>query len=221
MAASAILTADMRWTPQNGRGRTGPTAATSPGHFVRRGTTASRRRDTQRYSSCAAPLRCCGKPAPCCPTTRSLVRLVVDTNALLDNPDLTVYAGQLGDRYQVHLLPVVLRELDDHKRFHRREEVREAAKRADRRLKHLRDHGDVRAGVRVAGDVSAVVERVEPRADGLPRWLDLPVPDDRLLGSVLLLQSAHPGSAMFVATGDLNLQTKLSAVRLPFIERPD
>lgn len=149
------------------------------------------------------------------------VRLVVDTNTLIDDPDLAVHARQLGDRYRVHLLPVVLRELDDHKRFHRREEVREAAKRADRRLKHLRDHGDVHDGVRVAGNISAVFEHIEPRGDGLPEWLDLTVPDDRLLASVLLLQSAHPGSAVFVATGDLNLQTKLAAVRLPFIELPD
>ena len=46
-------------------------------------------------------------------------------------------------------------------------------------------------------------------------------PAGRFLASVLSLQSAHPGSALFVAPGDLNLQTKLSAVRLPFIELPD
>jgi hypothetical protein len=155
------------------------------------------------------------------PTDPIPVRLVVDTNTLIDDPDLTVYAGQIGPRYRVHLLPVVLRELDDHKRAHRNPDVREAARRADRRLKGLRDNGDVRAGVRVAGEISAVFEHIEPRDDGLPSWLDLTVPDDRFLASVLLLQSAHPGSALFVATGDLNLQTKLSVVRLPFIELPN
>jgi hypothetical protein len=79
----------------------------------------------------------------------------------------------------------------------------------------------VRTGVRVAGDISAVFEHVEPRSEELPGWLDLDVPDDRLVAAALLLQSAHPGSAVFVATGDLNLQTKLAAVRLPFIEPPD
>jgi hypothetical protein len=43
------------------------------------------------------------------------VRLVVDTNALLDNPDLA-YTGVLGAKYVVHLLPVVLREIDNLKR---------------------------------------------------------------------------------------------------------
>jgi PIN domain len=149
------------------------------------------------------------------------VRLVADTNALIDCPDLTVYAGQLGPRYRVHLLPVVLGELDDLKRSGRTPELREAARTAVRRLKGLRDAGDVRTGVRVAGDISAVFEHVEPRDEQLPGWLDLTVPDDRLVAAALLLQSAHPGSTVFVATGDLNLQTKLAAVRLPFVEPPD
>ena len=66
------------------------------------------------------------------------VRLVVDTNALLDNPDLAAYAGVLGAKYVVHLLPVVLREIDNLKRAGRTEIVRDAAKRADRRLKGIR-----------------------------------------------------------------------------------
>jgi predicted ribonuclease YlaK len=149
------------------------------------------------------------------------VRVAVDTNALIDCPDLTVYTEQLGTRYRVHVLPVVLRELDNLKRAGRVPELREAARVANRRLKGLRDNGDVRAGVRVSGDISAVFEHVEPRSEGLPGWLDLTVPDDRLVASALLLQSAHPGSAVFVATSDLNLQTKLAAVSLPFIEPPD
>jgi predicted ribonuclease YlaK len=40
----------------------------------------------------------------------------------------------LGQRYLVYLLPVVLRELDDHKRAGRNQDLREAARRADRRL---------------------------------------------------------------------------------------
>ncbi len=39
------------------------------------------------------------------------VRLVVDTNALIDNPDLALYTGQVGHRYMAHLLPVVLRAI--------------------------------------------------------------------------------------------------------------
>jgi hypothetical protein len=102
----------------------------------------------------------------------------------------------------------------------RREQLREAAQRADRRLKGLRDNGDMLSGVRVAGEVYAVFEHIEPRDDRLPSWLDLTVPDDRFTASCLLLQAEHPGSALYVATGDMNLQTKLTAIGLPFIELP-
>lgn len=149
------------------------------------------------------------------------IRVVVDTNTLIDNPDLAVHAATLGPRYLVHLLPVVLRELDDLKRSGRTPDLRDDARRADRRLKALRDNGDVRTGARVSGDVYAVFDYSEPRGDGLPEWLDLSVPDDRLVAATLLLQSEHPGSAVYVATGDLNLQNKLAAVAVPHIELPD
>ncbi|MEU3787726.1 PIN domain-containing protein [Streptomyces sp900129855] len=148
------------------------------------------------------------------------VRVAVDTNMLLDDPDVAIYTPLLGNRYMVHLLPVVLRELDDHKLAGRNPDIRDAAKKADRRLKGLRTNGDVLRGVRVAGDVHAVFEHIEPKGDGLPNWLDLDVPDDRFVASTLLLQSRHPGSAVYVATRDINLQTKLAAVGLPFIEKP-
>ena len=82
----------------------------------------------------------------------------------------------------------------------------------------IRDNGDVRTGATVSGQVRAVFEFKEPRPEGLPEWLDLSVPDDQLVAAALLLQSEHPGSALYIATGDLNMQTKLAAVGLPYIE---
>ena len=67
----------------------------------------------------------------------------------------------------------------------------------------------------------AKFEYIEPSGTDLPDWLDLNVPDDRLVAAALLLQSRYPGSALYVATSDINLQTKLSAVGLPFTEPPD
>jgi rRNA-processing protein FCF1 len=148
------------------------------------------------------------------------VRLVVDTNALIDNPDLAAYAGDLGGKYVAHLMPVVLGEIDELKRSARPEDLRNKARRAERRLKGIRSNGDVRTGVRIEGDVLAVFEHTEPRSDDLPAWLDMDVPDDRFVAATLLLQSAHPGSAIYVATSDINMQTKLSAVGIPFIEPP-
>jgi|GEM_PF-1481114 len=149
------------------------------------------------------------------------VRLIVDTNVLIDYPDLGLYRPQLGAKYRTHLLPVVLREIDDLKRSGRTQELRDWAKRADRYLKELRRRGDVRAGVKVVDAVTAVFEHVEPRSDGLPSWLDLDVPDDRFVASALLLQSRHPGSVVHIATSDLNMQNKLGAVGLPYVEPSD
>lgn len=154
------------------------------------------------------------------PADEYVIRLAPDTNTLIDNPDLAAHTAELGPRYMAHVLPVVFGELDDLKRSGRTPDLREAAKKADRRLKGLRNNGDVRAGVTVAGGVAAVFEHVEPSADGMPAWLDLSVPDDRFVAAVLHLQSQHAGSALYVATGDLNMQNKLSAVGLPFIELP-
>src|SRR5216683_6284876 len=47
------------------------------------------------------------------PPDEHAVRLAVDTNTLIGNPDLAAHVGMLGRRYMAHLLPVVLREIDD------------------------------------------------------------------------------------------------------------
>lgn len=154
------------------------------------------------------------------PADKYAVRLAPDTNTLIDNPDLAAHTGALGPRYMAHVLPVVFGELDDLKRSGRTQDLREAAKKVDRRLKGLRDNGDVRIGAKVSGDVAAVFEYTEPSADWVPTWLDLSVPDDRFVAAALQLQSQHPGSALYVATGDINMQNKLSAVGLPFVELP-
>lgn len=144
-------------------------------------------------------------------------RVVVDTNVLIDNPDVAAFVPALPHGYLVHLLPVVLRELDDLKRSGRTPELREAAQRANRRLKGIRSNGAA-GEIKVHGSVSLVFEHIEPRAESLPDWLDLTVPDDRFVAASLLIQSQHPGSALYAATSDMNLQTKLSAVGLPFLD---
>jgi hypothetical protein len=178
---------------------------------------ASIERATNKVTEAVATLRRVGELLP---DDTWPVRLVIDTNMLLDDPDMARYTPLIGIRYMAHLLPVVLRELDDHKLAGRNQDVRDAAKKAERRLKGLRTNGNVLRGVRVAGDVHAIFEHTEPKSDGLPSWLDLDVPDDRFVASTLLLQSRHPGSALYVATRDINMQTKLAAVGLPFIEAP-
>jgi rRNA-processing protein FCF1 len=152
------------------------------------------------------------------PTDEFDVRVVVDTNVLLNNPDLDIYTNSLGAKYIVHVVPEVMREIDNIKMKGRSPDVRGMADRANKRLKKYRDNGDVTVKAKVSGSVYVKFEHREPQANGLPTWLDLSVPDDRIVASSLRLQSQHPGSCVVVATGDTNLQTKLTVVRIPFIE---
>lgn len=123
------------------------------------------------------------------------VRLVVDTNALIDDPDLTIYKPTMGEHYTVHLLPVVLGELDDLHRAGRTVELRSAAAAAGRRIKGYRGNGDIRSGVRVQAKIYMQFEHAEPDMTTTLHWLDRQVPDDRLVAAALDLQVRHPGSA--------------------------
>jgi len=68
--------------------------------------------------------------------------------------------------------------------------------------------------VRVAGDVWAVFEHIEPRTDGLPSWLAL----DCTRRPLCRVDLAPPEpSPVYIVTSDLNLQTKLAVVGLPFV----
>ena len=146
---------------------------------------------------------------------------VPDTSVLLRDPDVAVYGAQIGSTaYTVVLLPSVLSELDDLKDRGRTSEVRGAAERAVRRLKGLRDRGDLRAGVTVQGYVRLRAEHRDSDPREMLPWLDPTIPDDRLLGGALHLQAREPTSSVVLVTTDFNLQTKAAAAGAPFVEPP-
>jgi hypothetical protein len=93
-----------------------------------------------------------------------------------------------------HLLPVVLREIDDHERAGRTESFRDAAKRADRSKAYATT---AIVATKVAGGILAVFEHIEPRAAGLPTWLDLDVPDDRSIASTCRCRAAIQGRCLW------------------------
>lgn len=145
--------------------------------------------------------------------------VVPDTNSLLLEPDVATYAMELGtDDYCVVMVPPVLAELDDLKDRGRTEDVRKAATAAIRRLKGLRDRGDPREGVKVERRTTLRFEHRDVRPSEILEWLDPTVPDDRLLAAALDLQGRHPGAAVVLVTGDINLQTKAAVAALPFLD---
>ncbi len=141
-------------------------------------------------------------------------RLIVDTTSLMDNPDLARYRPTVSDSYMVHLVPEVLREVD-HLKDHGRPAQKALARKVDSRLKGYRDGGDIRAGAKVDGDVQVIFDFREPKQNGLPGWLDLTVPDDRIIASALELQYRHPRSAVVVGTRDNAMLGKLAGAGIP------
>ena len=150
-----------------------------------------------------------------------VLRLVPDTNALIRNPDLASYAlSAPAPSFVVHLVPTVLSELDDLKDRGRTQELRVQAQSVVRRLKGLRDKGNLAAGVALTKAITVQAEAREVDVRGVLDWLDPTVPDDRVLASALRLQSDHVAGIVVLVTSDLNLQNKADAVGLPYMETP-
>jgi hypothetical protein len=146
---------------------------------------------------------------------------VPDTSALLDEPDVAAYASQLATTaYEVLLVPTVLGELDLMKRAGRTHDIQNAAKAVVRRLKNLRDKGDPLKGVAVTKTISARFPMEHPKAawTALPDWLDLDLPDDRIVAAALTIQRSRPADVVVVVTSDLNMQNKAAALGLPYVE---
>lgn len=118
----------------------------------------------------------------------------------------------------IYFVPAVLGELDELKvRAH--QDRREAAHRAIRVIKGLRERGDLTKGP-VAGRITARATAKEPDVRGTLFVARASVPDDRILASALRLQAAQPASVVILITGDISLTTKADVVGLPVVTTP-
>lgn len=150
------------------------------------------------------------------------IRLVPDTSALMDEPDLARYSAAVGARtFTVHLLPQVLVELDALKDGGRTAEQQKRARTALRGIKDLKQRGELTKGVKLSRGITVVADPREPDFSRLPDWLNPQVPDDRVLAGALEVQAAHPSSAVILVASDLNLQNKAEVVGLPSVEPPE
>jgi len=168
--------------------------------------------------------------------------VIPDTNVLIDHPTLEEY--HLGlPKATVVFTPIVIRELENHKR--RRPRPKDTHDRARwtharaviRRLKECGDAGEILVGVPIGGKVSVMAVAIEPRQEsvptcasspiampepypptpkreGLPGWLDLNIPDDRFIASALEVRREHPKARIVVVSADFNVLNKARAARL-------
>jgi rRNA-processing protein FCF1 len=148
--------------------------------------------------------------------------LVPDTNALLKAADPAQYVDVIDSAsFTFVIVPTVLAELDGLKRSRANQAVGDKAEKAIRTIKGLRKQGSVLEGVIVAKTITVKMIPTEPRMADLPSWLDPTNQDDRIIGSVLEIQSAHPSTVVVLVTDDMNLQNKAEMAFLPWAEPPE
>ncbi len=145
--------------------------------------------------------------------------LIPDTNTIADWQDPTLYRDIIGDdRFVFFLLPTVLAELDSLKNSHRNVEFREKVKKVIRRVKGWRNQGTLRDGVIVDETITVRAVANEPDMEHTLPWLDKDNRDDRIIASVLEVQSAHPTTSVILVTGDINLLNKADVARIETAE---
>ena len=141
--------------------------------------------------------------------------LIPDTNAIVGEPDPTQYKDIAGDNSFVFLLlPTVLAELDKMKTSHRNPNFREKVKKAITRIKGWRNQGSLLDGVTVNRTITVRAVASEPDMQRTLTWLDEHNLDDRIIATVLEVQSAHPAARVVLITGDINLLNKTDLAQI-------
>ena len=135
--------------------------------------------------------------------------IVPDTNALLTqlNPILYKEIVKKG-KFTFLLLPIVISELDKLKATHQKKEVRSKAEKAIKRIKGWRQQGKITQGVRVDKTITIKSEVIEPNYQNMPKWLNKENNDDKILMSLLEIQTRYPWATIVLISRDINLLNK-------------
>jgi hypothetical protein len=148
--------------------------------------------------------------------------LVPDTNALIKAPDVGSYGAAVEhEKYTVIILPTVLSELDKLKTTHRNEDFRGKVESVIRRLKGMRQQGNMHEGVIVNKVITVKMIAQEPDFNKTLSWLDPTNNDDRIVAATLEVQRGEPSSKVILISADINHQNKAEMANIPFIEPPD
>ena len=89
-----------------------------------------------------------------------------------------------------------------------------------RRIKGWRNQGSLHEGVTLHQTIRIRAIAEEPDVRGTLRWLDPSNRDDRIIASTLGVQMLAPSAQVILVTGDINLQNKAEAAKLPYAETP-
>lgn len=141
--------------------------------------------------------------------------LIPDTNAIVGEPDPTHYKSIASkETFVFLLLPTVLAELDALKINYRNPDFRKKVNKVITRIKGWRHQGGLREGVTVDRTITVKAIASEPTMENTLSWLDENNRDDRIIASVLEVQSTHPNARVVLVTGDINLSNKADVARI-------
>ena len=145
--------------------------------------------------------------------------LIPDTNAIVGEPDPAQYKDIAeDDSFVFLLLPTVLAELDTMKNSHRNPDFRERVKKTITRIKGWRNQGSLLDGVTVSRTITVRAVASEPDMQCTLTWLDEHNRDDRIIATVLEVQSDHPAARVVLITGDINLLNKADVAQIESAE---
>lgn len=145
--------------------------------------------------------------------------LIPDTNAIVSAPDPINYKSLASESAFVFLLlPTVLAELDALKINHRNPDFRDKVNKVITRIKGWRNQGSLREGVTVHQTITVKAIASEPQMENTLSWLDKSNRDDRIIASVLEVQSNQPSARVVLVTGDINLSNKVDVARIETAE---
>ena len=145
--------------------------------------------------------------------------LIPDTNVIIGEPSPIHYKSIASDDTFVFLLlPTVLAELDALKNNHRNPDFRKKVNKVIAMVKGWRIQGGLREGVTVDRTITVRAVASEPKMGKTLSWLDENNRDDRIIASVLEVQSTYPNARVVLVTGDINLSNKADVARIETAE---
>jgi len=147
--------------------------------------------------------------------------IIPDTNSLIICPEFSGYRDILNiETPTIILLPTVLSELDKLKVEHKNPDCREKAKSVIKRIKGLRNQGDLLSGVTFDKNICIKAIAKEPNFSRTLDWIDKENNDDRIIASILEIQRFYPSDITILVSADINLQNKATLAKIPFLEPP-
>ncbi len=146
---------------------------------------------------------------------------VPDTNALLGNPEIELWAFDKVKKFTIILTPTIPSELDALKVNHKNESVRQTSERLIRQIKEYRRRGSLIDGVTVVKNkIHLQSIAIEPNfSESLP-WLEPENNDDRFIATVFEIIKNNLRSTVILVTRDINMQNKAEFSCLPYNEPP-